>query len=427
MSNLWIGRVGLDIEGKTWRALSDNGDTVTVSGQLANPTSTDPVEALAACRTLRRQLLGYVGNRDELAVPMVPQLDPYYTGLYRVLAARVDTDRPGEAAAHLQFDGVLQRIAERGGVSIESTFSGPVRPNAHSITDSDVHGWHAVPAATLAYETIPPLALGQSTVGVAGGVDLYRWSEDPASLFAGGRVGWALAPERWYEGACTITDGEAAAPLVGRTVAAFSSSSQLLRVSNDRIRFTFYGHPADVDEEWASDLLYDVEYWNGAEWDDEFGQAAIIEDIDTPEAVNYAPWGYTILRNEPACVAARIHYSNRDTPNRALHLDIILRRGSTYAEFFMRSTDEAEWVVGTSALVSPSSVTGGSSTESSGDALVIATPRAFTIPAGNLTELDAAADTYPFAVGVVLNPSDAADVVLEYHQATTEQVEVVAT
>src|SRR5690606_29861849 len=102
-------------------------------------------------RVLRDQLLGCVGNLDEEAVPVLYDIDRRYEGFARVLDAGVTIDRDHLFAGHIPFFVRLERVAGGGGVLVESRFSGPVRPNNHSITSSDVHGYHGVPFPILSY------------------------------------------------------------------------------------------------------------------------------------------------------------------------------------------------------------------------------------------------------------------------------------
>lgn len=328
MTNLTIGRIGLDIDVADVSQWDMNGSVVDVSFSTA-------IDDLAEANAIRQQLLGYVDTAEEDFVPVTWADDPTVDGFYRVLSADVTPD------PDLAFDGLyyfhaqLQRITGYAAPIIEQTVLVASRPG-------DSRSWEYNP---LALATVPAVADDVTQVdpitneyyvdgnphtrtGSDGlGIRLYDvtfgslWPPDnPVRC-----IQYSVPPAEAYAGASKITlDGFA---VVGRQI---ENRPFAVEVANSLVKVAILNDVADKFRvsitswqqstlSWATPIIGKLR----------FGTSTSRQDVPPPHTI-------TILENNPEQVAVRFHAKRPDTIA-PLVVDITVRRGMLSAYFRVHS------------------------------------------------------------------------------------------
>lgn len=231
--SLRLGRVSGLAEPLSW---ADDGGRVVVTGNYAASSLTDGL-------VKRDQLLGMVDNWDELIIPVILDGEPRVNGYYRVLAASFTTDRWTRLKGNLyDYRVELERVQGFTQPLCESILSGTLLTNAVGAVTADMQGLHAMPAAGTEYSS-PLTGTNGSRSSSDGNIMVRPTTVGNPTL--SGTTRSALAPRDFYIGACTIEQGSALQPVVGRTLAQPDVTNW--RLSNGLVRVTPSASPGKLD------------------------------------------------------------------------------------------------------------------------------------------------------------------------------------
>lgn len=123
MSNLTIGRVGIDLPVDSIRKIDHDGDRLSIQWQTV-------YGSLANAVVVSQQLNGYVDMADESFVPVTYAEMPDLDGFYRVLSASVERPEQSAFAGVFQCSVTLERVQSYSAPLIESVVSGKKRAQA---------------------------------------------------------------------------------------------------------------------------------------------------------------------------------------------------------------------------------------------------------------------------------------------------------
>lgn len=154
MTNLTIGRVGLDVDIDEVSDLNWEGSTLVIKGRT--PRAGDP-------DVITKQLIGYVDMADEEFVPVTFADVPVIDGFYRVLSVEVDADSELHPFGAVDFDVELERVQDSAAPVVELVVSGGSR----SAESQVITNWFKNPFFDGA--GAPVAESGTSSVGITGG------------------------------------------------------------------------------------------------------------------------------------------------------------------------------------------------------------------------------------------------------------------
>ena len=378
---LTIGRISLD----EFTAVTRSGRGLALSGSLIRND-----DAAAIGKQFRGlEEAASPPYLDEPIVPVTWDVDPTFDGFYRV--GTVQWDQSADQK-QLYDDLVVWSIGlERvgGNPSVESKLTGAVRSNDHSITDTNVVGFHAFP--TSGSPSVPAQSYRNGlyeyveaidTVGSGGGVQVWA----PSVAEFSGTASWMPVVGSFYDGAATVED-EDENFMLGRTGTPAAISNGIIRVS-----FVDTGITVESGEgasDWAAtSYTFGLEA-GGVGWD-------------------VYPSSAVVLMNRPEVVGMRAMINGPGGPGT---MDVILRRGERMARV------TAQWDLDDLAVdithedVGWTFVTGGrrrQTADADGNVWVMSTPLDFTGGSEPAIEVTGATKVAPFGVGIIQSASSPA-------------------
>ena len=273
-------------------------------------------------------LRAYQTGADESVVPVVCTCGiVHLTGFYRVTGlsvGQVKTER-----AEMNID--LERVHGFAAPICESILQGGQRATSNAGLVTGVP-WHAVPAATVGYETGQLTPTTKTFVTETGDVSyFYEATPSTPPHFYNARPAWFLAPGSWYAGAATLTVG-------GDLVAGLQAPNNptAVVVSNGIVRLTG-----------GAGGTITTELWSGTAWGTA-GAWKIGRKIGPPYTTDPlgVPHTLTVIRNDPACVTIRLSYDAAALipgSRFAVNLDCTLRRGSSVVEVTLATRGNYLW------------------------------------------------------------------------------------
>lgn len=437
MSNLTIGRVGIDIHIESVAGWSESGSKVSVSGQTAWGSVSDAL-------TVRQQLNGYVDSSDESFVPVQWADQPEVDGYYRVLSVSIAASVTGAAFGVYDFSVELERVRGFAAPLIESVCVGKPRANIYSLPTQRAVG---IPRAAKSYTEYHTTT---RTYAAANEPFTRQGSESNVSVYfpsADQTVGqYYLPPENFYDAAATLKTSFPSRVAVGRQIQntpdSWSLSNGLLEVEPvvgvKQISRSF----GPLDQE-----IFGVRYrmWvtgSFSPWQTvffRFGRTSVFLDAFGNGGWLTAPHTITVLSNSPEGVTIRL-LSTSPSTIAPIMVDLTLRRGARYVAVEWHSVQAGATFSATiSNFTSPTAITGGFSKDNGdGSTTVIGSalgPQVLASDYGTLGKdvilVDATQDHMAFCFGLTTtDPADDADapqgLLKEYFWAGSEKLTVVA-
>ncbi len=303
---LTIGRVGTDGLLGEASTVSVQGDTVTLKGTAKGLVS------LAAWRLLRDQLRGLTGP-DEPVVPMTSSNDPSLNGFYTVANAQVDTMPDAQHGLWLNWEVDLTRVPDVDLPVVDSLLVGGYRAYAASL------GTPLASSAVTPWWTVSNRTLSTSQGGTSDGTT----SDDGDSMCTVTLptgvltevVSWEIAAEDWYASGCRLETklGSVFHPIMGRY-------GQVDRINNGLISLTL---PTASGASGAALDLAAYKASTGWSAGKRFNVYNVDSILSTSITVN-TPWMVAVTLRCGVTLGGAIPTS--------VTMDIILRRGATWAE-----------------------------------------------------------------------------------------------
>lgn len=410
MSNLTIGRIGIDLDvNPTDMQLSGNKmeRKLQVAGEVA---LADPDDAIA----LRNQLWEIEENAD-LILPITWVEDPTIDGYYFIDNARLDLTE-ASMSGYYPFKVSATRLGSSGKVAIESKLTVGLRANAHSITTAaePIFGLPQGAVSTDHYADPMGWAVGAtvSRIGENGTVKVMRGVPLTQKSFI-----YGLPASAYYDGAAAI---EFSNGTTWVTVPGLDCPNEPanLRLTNDLLRFTLN----------ATNGRIEIAHYDGAAWDAErvyiFSAGAIV-----------SAWKFvSVIRNDPGAVTIRLVQQATFGFTDPVYLDVTVRRGSRLVEFrgSVHSDGTAvAWKIRNVGTVASTSITGGvrdTSNDAAGNRSVLMSSTSVTDDLVNGAITSASLTSWDFAIGWEIGGTGAqagdtaADLVDQYHGYLTETI-----
>lgn len=318
MSQITIGRVGLDIATGEVDRWEQSGDTVTTSGTFI-------VSSAAAALAMRQQLLGLLGP-DEPIVPVVWSDDTTMNGYYRVIDVQVDTTQFTLTSGLLPWSAKLQRFSAYP--LVEMQLRGGARtgkPGAITAT-----GFHATPVSWqgVDYNTGTAQTPVARTTYAQGNVEVVSsTSSTTLNLVSAG-----VDPSDYYDAAVAITAN-------GYTVCGrdMPNSTTSWGIGNGLVRFAQSSGA-------GNDLVMYVAKNDGSS---EYGPFGLYWSIDGPVKTRTGTLrSVKVLRNSPEECVLRLAYNYTTLATSylgSLIVDISVRRGSRFATITMSGSLSLQW------------------------------------------------------------------------------------
>lgn len=374
--SLVIGRIPLK---ETYRVsdqvnASSGERTLTLTGVETNPGLTR-----AEVHARREDLMGIRGELVGVTFSQKPEFDAFYTvkDLGAVLTDWTTTD----AAVGLTWNATLSLIGPANAVDIESRLTGVARTNAFAVTGKRWHapaagsqGWYVAGGSSGVVSRVTEDAV---TVGVqvdfAAGQDPL-WSVATVAGFLSGRV-------KFLSGGLERYGQRVKVPATG-----WELNNGLVRI-----------RPAA-----NGTGSLDIAAWDGS-WQTKTWNLRVGTDVITPAEI----LGVTVLRNDTEAITLRMFAVD---PSRGrTYVDLLLRRGSRFAEGYVRVASSATLglrLEAAEASTQTSGYTVATANDADGNKAWVASALSYTTFAS--TGLDkATTTTLDFAVGVVLNGTGA--------------------
>lgn len=415
--SLQIGRVSLP---RTAEA-SLNGRTLSLSGSVQASTS-------AAAIALRQRLSGYVDNPDEPVVPLVWSVDTTLNGYYRVLSATVVLDRDRSYVSrgefHFNWSATLEQVVGFQAPLVEGRFVGATRSNAHSITSTSTRTWQGIPGDAVGYYNPDGGSLTETLSSTSNGGEVaFMASTSGDAITQRNRYfdlvpSFYTAPGDWYDASCCVFINDQIA--VGRQVQNTATSWV---IANEVVKV----------EPGAGAGQIKVSHWTTA-W--ESVTTYTLTTTTSFTSLTNQPHTVSVLRNSPECCVIRLTYDGTSVNTGFRYtLDISLRRGSRYAEFYCDSgATTAVWGIARTAATAATALTGGivrTSADADGNKFILASPGPSTNELTNgAIRLSSTRTTFPFMIGCefgsAVEPHDAQTQIYEYMGAVTERQTIVA-
>ncbi len=406
-----IGRWGDDLTVQDPMTWQQDGDRVRLSG-ICNQ-STD-----AAYQAAREQFHGLISSKWEPIVPCIFGHDSTKDGYYRILGGGLDLEAgityPDDA---FRWDLELERLPNYQypkilvtSIGVErSTKDASVADNPWSAVPSDATGSYTVNSSTVAHTT--RTGPGHSDSAWAGTAVHWRTSSYYLGATSGGVAEYRVAASDYYDMSCRLT-------VDGYTVLGdrwnFQNNLSDWVVSNGFVKLTGSGSsfctitgpdPASPTAWGAVDQAMDIGFLDGSFQKLYPGSSAIDVvglrvDYNGPERITVTFFGEYVASGSGIAVPASF--------------TMVLRRGSSYAEFYASSTSYTRnFMVGFNSTTATTSITGAShATSNDADgSRVFMCMEAETLDTTNGTaRLTTAAKQGQFAIGVELNGSSSSGI-----------------
>jgi len=310
-ANLQIGRVGLDTDlehpFQIVRQAGGNGLSMTIRGHIKE-TGT-----LAEALAIRDQLVAQVRSESNPGlVAVVCAVDSTVDGFYVLESANVDASSRNASLISTGFFPYSVNLQAVDTPVFTSGLTGGVLPNDHSVSSGNP--FVAPPVGATSFS--PDLSL-LSRSGEDGTVETYlAVDESDVPVFS-------VSPGNYLAGACSIYIGSPSYMVAGADSmkddpANWTISNTLVRVvAGTSGRFTTGMHDGTS---WESSM----------EWRLEEGGAAI------------GAWDHIVpLRYTPEYAGVRLIQNRAGTSQGRRTLDISVRRGSRFVNFFYTTTSSA--------------------------------------------------------------------------------------
>lgn len=359
---------------EVFTASGTNGDALTVKGQESSPPLT-----LLELERRREDLLGLAGQFLPITHTSKTRLD----GFYRVAAVKADyANYQGNPVGTLDWSLDLDRIGTEFEVDHESRLSGPLTRNtSHAVTGEK---WLAPPLGHYGFWSGTTLPSAVARTGADGTIQVYRgvpathprWGTAVAGLLAG-RV-------RFLDATATERSG-----------VNFTPAATGWELSNGLVKVV----PANVGIG-NSDLA--VSAYTGGAWQAKTWTLRLNGNhLGAPRSV-------TLLRNQLEQVVVRVLYAST-APGRTT-LDITLRRGSRFAELYVRTAVSGTLAFRLAVAEAGTAGTGyvrATANDAAGNQYVVGSAQAFTNDLVNGGLSKAATITLDAFVGVAAAGSGA--------------------
>ena len=389
---LQIGRVGIDATLDAVRMRIGNDGVLRIIGEVS--------ASEAEAKYLRDELWRML-DPGVLFVPISFTPDSSVNGYYELLSARVSMEAAASLGGWYPYDVAARKLGSDGRVLIESVMSGGVLANDNGISSPDyIHG---VPGASYGYDpgsTIPSLL---TRTGADGAVKVWR------GINVSVNPRWGVAAGSFYSGAARIEFGTTLRLAAGLYAENLPNN---WRLSNSLVRVTPNGTNGRID----------VQHHDGTQW----------ETVKTYQVLDggaeVGQWdAVSVLTNDPGACALRLQ---RDVSGGGvITLDIRLRRGSRFAEFFITKGTSATFKVQRSTAEAATSITGGisaSSNDADGNQYVIGSSKTVTkdttqggLEKANVTSWDFFIGSAIGGTGAVAGDAPS-DLVNQYHGYVNE-------
>ncbi len=382
MSNLQVGRVGLDVDMNSpqdWGQSTRFGEWVAEIGVVLRGSTT------AETIILKTELQAQVGQ----LVPVLYATDPTVDGFYILSEADVDAfasdaayGDPGLLKARL----VLTRIGAYSNTEIQSLLSLVSAVEDYSTTPSF---WWSPSIGARAVDAGGAAPVLITRDGETGTIDVAT------DLPAGVNPTWSVEPARYYDGAVEIwaADRLRTGPEMPMNVTDWYMSNGFMEIRPSAFQGT-------------SDGELQVRFHDGTDWGD------WIDFLLNHAGSNpIQRWDYvSIVRNTAAVCTIRLVRDALEAPTSttAKHeLDITLRRGGRLVSCLYKFTGSAathsvEQSAGDAATrpLGASYITGTDLV--SGDKWLLGSPRDFSLTGAEIT-LDVAAKSFPFFIAAAVD------------------------
>lgn len=333
-----VGRLALR-EGYTANA---NGDlSVMVKGQESSP----PLTTLQL-EQRREDMLGLVGE----FVPVTFTSKDRLNGFYRVAGAKAEFAHYQDAnVLALDWTLDLDRAGTESEVDQESRLSGPLTRNTtHAATGER---WLAPPLGHYGFWTASTAPTAVSRTGADGAI--LVWRGVPAV-----NPRWGTTPAGALAGRVRFMDANGSE----RSGSNFTPAATGWELQNGLVRVKVTG-PGELD----------VSAYTGGGWRSKLWTISDGSSLGLPTSC-------TLLRNNLENAVVRLLWASTSAPGR-LTLDVTLRRGSRFAELYLRRSVAATLSVTRSAIEAATAGTGyvrATANDGDGNRYVLGSALAFT-------------------------------------------------
>lgn len=366
---LTVGRLALR---EDFTTTATGNVTVTIKGQESCP----PLTALQL-EQRREDFLGMVGD----FVPVTFTSKTRLNGFYRVQAAKADyANYQGNPVLTLSWTLDLDRAGTEFEIDHESRLSGPLTRNtSHAVTGDR---WLAPPAGHYGLWTGSTLPSVVTRTGADGAMLVYRGV--PAT-----HPRWGVLPEEMLAGRVRFLDSTGAE----RAGINFTPAASGWEVHNGLISVK----PTAVSGQ------LDISSFTGGAW------RAKLWTLTAAGSPLGLPASVTLLRNNLEQAVVRVMWATDTAPGRAT-LDVTIRRGSRFAELYLRRDVAATLAITRSAVEAGSAGTGyvrATANDADTNRYVVGSALAFTNDLVNGGISKAATATLDAFVGVAVGGSGA--------------------
>lgn len=378
-----IGRISFR---EDWLVQQDNQGVLALAGQDTSVKNT-----LSGVTWLGDELMAL----QQTVVPIVFTSKSSLNGFYLIGQVQVNENRyednNGLTVAVIDWTVAATRIGIASEVLVESRMVGNGRKtDFNTLTPQK---WHAPAIGAVSYYTGPTIPGYLDRVGSAGAVRAFlavpqnpQWSIDPTGYFKG-------------SAALTVASKVRSGLAVPNTPTDWSLDNTLFRIS------------AGV----GASHTFEASCWNGSAWTPNKNIYVKVGSTTFDTPVNM-----TVLRNDAEHVILRLEYDLN--PGRTF-IDIGLRRGSRFAEFYVQTSTSSSIFLGVNTAEAGTSITGAltaAANDANGQRYVMGSAHTFTantvsgnISVATVTSMDA---FFGFQVGggAAVAGDLAADLVNQY-------------
>lgn len=348
--------------------------TLEVKGQESSP----PLTA-TQLEQRREDILGLAGQYLPVTFTSKARLN----GFYRVSSGKADYTHYQDAAVlALDWTLSLERCGTEAEIDHESRLSGPLtRQTDHAVVGDR---WLSPPLGHYglwAGENFPPTL---TRTGADGGILVYR---SMPTTGIGTNVRWGTTPAGALAGRVRFLDANGSE----RSGINFTPAATGWELSNGLVRVKING-PGELD----------VAAYTGGAWRSKLWTLSDGSGLGLPTSA-------TMLRNDLENVIVRLLWASTSAPGR-LTADVMLRRGSRFAEVYLRRNVAATLSVARSAVEAATAGTGyirATANDADGNRYVLGSAHAFTGDVVNGKISKAATTTLDVFAGVAVAGSGA--------------------
>lgn len=327
--------------------VSATDTTLTVKGQESSP----PLTALQL-EQRREDVLGL----DSAIVPVTFSSKSRLDGFYRVASTKADySNYQGNPVLTLDWTLTLDRLGTEFELDQESRLSGPLTRNTSFAVTGE--RWLAPALGHYGFWSGPTVPTVVTRTGADGALLVYR---GVPTTGAGLNPRWGSTPAGLLAGRVRFLDANAAE----RSGVNFTPAATGWQLDNGLVRVT----PL------TSSGVLDVAAWTGGAWQSKTWDLTVAGvSLGVPRSV-------TVLRNTLENVLVRVLWASSTAPGRTT-ADITLRRGSRFAEVYLKATSSATLAVVRTATEAGSAGTGyvrATANDAAGNRYVVGSAQVFT-------------------------------------------------